>query len=80
MPNPLDVVLGNILGSEQTRPDQKAVSFRIDFKNYVKLSALQSIANVLNVFTTVSSGKDKNNIRQGASLEGDSPHEHGETL
>ena len=43
MPNPLDVVLGNILGSEQTRPDQKAVSFRIDFKNYVKLSALQSI-------------------------------------
>ena len=41
MPNPLDVVLGNILGSEQTRPDQKAVSFRIDFKNYVKLSALQ---------------------------------------
>ena len=41
MPNPLDVVLGNILGSEQTRPDQKAVSFRIDFNNYVKLSALQ---------------------------------------
>ena len=23
MPNPLDVVLGNILGSEQTRPDQR---------------------------------------------------------
>ena len=43
MPNPLDVVLGNILGSEQTRPDQKAVSFRIDLNNYVKLSALQSI-------------------------------------
>ena len=43
MPNPLDVVLGNILGSEQTSSDQKAVSFRIDFNNYVKLAALQSI-------------------------------------
>ena len=40
MPNsPLDIVLGNILGAEHTRPDQKAVSFRIDFNNYVKLSA-----------------------------------------
>ena len=27
MPNsPLDIVLGNILGAEHTRPDQKAVS------------------------------------------------------
>jgi hypothetical protein len=43
MPNPLDVVLGTILGSEQTSSDQKAVSFRIDFNNYVKLCALQSI-------------------------------------
>ena len=43
MPNPLDVVLGNILGSEQTRPDQKAVSFRIDFKNYVKLSVYKAL-------------------------------------
>ena len=41
--SPLDIVLGNILGAEHTRPDQKAVSFRIDFNNYVKLSALQSI-------------------------------------
>ena len=32
MPNPLDVVLGNILGSEQTRPDQKAVSFVLILK------------------------------------------------
>ena len=40
--SPLDIVLGNILGAEHTRPDQKAVSFRIDFNNYVKLS-LQSI-------------------------------------
>jgi hypothetical protein len=39
----LDIVLGNILGSQSSRPDQKAVSFRIDFNNYVKLSALQSI-------------------------------------
>ena len=39
--SPLDIVLGNILGAEHTRPDQKAVSFRIDFNNYVKLSALQ---------------------------------------
>ena len=37
--SPLDIVLGNILGAEHTRPDQKAVSFRIDFNNYVKLSA-----------------------------------------
>lgn len=48
MPNdrisPLEVVLANILGEESpSRPDQKAVSFRIDFNNYVKLSALQSI-------------------------------------
>jgi hypothetical protein len=48
MPNdrisPLDVVLGNILGEESSsRPDQKAVSFRIDFDNYVNLCALQSI-------------------------------------
>ena len=39
--SPLDNVLANILGGEQSRPDQKAVSFRIDFNNYVKLSALQ---------------------------------------
>jgi hypothetical protein len=39
----LDNLLGTILGAEHSRPDQKAVSFRIDFKNYVKLSALQSI-------------------------------------
>lgn len=48
MPNdrisPLDVVLGNILGADaSSRPDQKAVSFRIDFNNYVNLCALQSI-------------------------------------
>ena len=33
--SPLDNVLANILGREQSRPDQKAVSFRIDFNNYV---------------------------------------------
>lgn len=47
MPNdgssPLDVALGTILGAEHSRPDQKAVSFRIDFNNYVCLCALQSI-------------------------------------
>lgn len=47
MPNdgnsPLDVALGTILGAEHSRPDQKAVSFRIDFNNYVALCALQSI-------------------------------------
>lgn len=48
MPNdrnsPLDVLLGNILGADApSRPDQKAVSFRIDFDNYVNLCALQSI-------------------------------------
>lgn len=46
MPNddsPLQVALGTILGAEHSRPDQKAVSFRIDFNNYVSLCALQSI-------------------------------------
>ncbi|EPQ3974000.1 hypothetical protein LHN18_003702 [Acinetobacter baumannii] len=48
MPNdrnsPLDTVLANLLGSDvPSRPDQKAVSFRIDFDNYVNLCALQSI-------------------------------------
>lgn len=41
--SPLDLALGTILGAEQTRADQKAVSFRIDFNNYVNLCALQSI-------------------------------------
>ena len=41
--SPLDIALGTILGAEHSRPDQKAVSFRIDFNNYVSLSALQSI-------------------------------------
>lgn len=36
-------VLSTIIGSENSRADQKAVSFRIDFDNYVKLSTLQSI-------------------------------------
>ena len=44
MPNPLDVVLWKYpLVQNKPDLDQKAVSFRIDFKNYVKLSALQSI-------------------------------------
>jgi hypothetical protein len=41
--SPVDVALATILGSEHVRPDQKAVSFRIDFGNFVNLSALQSI-------------------------------------
>ena len=41
--SPLDIVLGNILGAEHTRPDQKAVSFRIDFNNYVKLSCFAKV-------------------------------------
>ena len=32
MPNPLDVVLGNILGSEQTRPDQRLFPFVLILK------------------------------------------------
>lgn len=48
MPNdrnsPLNIVLGSILGADApSRPDQKAVSFRIDFDNYVNLCALQGI-------------------------------------
>ena len=74
MPNPLDVVLGNILGSEQTRPDQKAVSFRIDFKNYVKLSALQSITpkgvsrnQLLNDLLAVALDQVESSLPDGAS-------------
>jgi hypothetical protein len=46
MPNensPLHLALETILGGEHVKADQKAVSFRIDFKNYVNLCALQSI-------------------------------------
>lgn len=43
--SPIDIALATILGSEHGRPDQKAVSFRIDFKNYVNLCALQSITS-----------------------------------
>ena len=75
MPNPLDVVLGNILGSEQTRPDQKAVSFRIDFKNYVKLSALQSITpkgvsrnQLLNDLLAVALDQVESSLPDGASM------------
>ena len=74
MPNPLDVVLGNILGSEQSRPDQKAVSFRIDFKNYVKLSALQSITpkgvsrnQLLNDLLAVALDQVESSLPDGAS-------------
>ena len=74
MPNPLDVVLANILGSEQSRPDQKAVSFRIDFKNYVKLSALQSITpkgvsrnQLLNDLLAVALDQVESSLPDGAS-------------
>ena len=74
MPNPLDVVLGNILGSEQTRPDQKAVSFRIDFNNYVKLCALQSITpksvsrnQLLNDLLAVALDQVESSLPDGAS-------------
>ncbi len=74
MPNPLDVVLGNILGSEQTRPDQKAVSFRIDFKNYVKLCALQNITpkgvsrnQLLNDLLAVALDQVESSLPDGAS-------------
>ena len=43
MPNPLDVVLE--ISLVQNKPDliKRLFLFRIDFNNYVKLSALQSI-------------------------------------
>ena len=90
MPNPLDVVLGNILGSEQTRPDQKAVSFRIDFKNYVKLSALQSITpkgvsrnQLLNDLLAVALDQVESSLPDGASdayEAGVAHHEEGLTM
>lgn len=43
--SPIDIALATILGSENGRPDQKAVSFRIDFRNYVNLCAMQSITS-----------------------------------
>lgn len=78
MPNdgssPLDIILGNILGSEHTRPDQKAVSFRVDFKNYVKLCALQSITpkgvsrnQLLNDLLAVALDQVESSLPDGAS-------------
>ena len=71
---PLDIVLGNILGAEHTRPDQKAVSFRIDFNNYVKLSALQSITpkgvsrnQLLNDLLAVALDQVESSLPDGAS-------------
>ena len=85
MPNPLDVVLGNILGSEQTRPDQKAVSFRIDFKNYVKLSALQSITpkgvsrnQLLNDLLAVALDQVESSLPDGPSHAYEAAVEHHE--
>lgn len=50
MPNDissLDIVLGSILGEEApSKPDQKALTFRVDFDNYVNLCALQSLGKV----------------------------------
>lgn len=72
--SPLDIVLGNILGAEHTRPDQKAVSFRIDFNNYVKLSALQSITpkgvsrnQLLNDLLAVALDQVESSLPDGAS-------------
>ena len=74
MPNPLDVVLGNIHGSEQPRPDQKPVSIRIEVKNYVKLSALQSITpkgvsrnQLLNDLLAVALDQVESSLPDGAS-------------
>ena len=72
--SPLDNVLANILGGEHSRPDQKAVSFRIDFKNYVKLSALQSITpkgvsrnQLLNDLLAVALDQVESSLPDGAS-------------
>ena len=74
MPNPLDVVLEISLVQNKLRPDQKAVSFRIDFKNYVKLSALQSITpkgvsrnQLLNDLLAVALDQVESSLPDGAS-------------
>ena len=72
--SPLDNVLANILGGEHSRPDQKAVSFRIDFNNYVKLCALQSITpkgvsrnQLLNDLLAVALDQVESSLPDGAS-------------
>ena len=74
MPNPLDVVLE--ISLVQNKPDliKRAVSFRIDFKNYVKLSALQSITpkgvsrnQLLNDLLAVALDQVESSLPDGAS-------------
>lgn len=77
MPNdrisPLDVVLGSILGEESAgKPDQKALTFRVDFDNYVRLCALQSLAKVsrnqlLNELLAVAIEQVSSSLPDGAS-------------
>lgn len=77
MPNdrisPLDVVLGSILGDEPaSKPDQKALTFRVDFDNYVGLCALQSLGKVsrnqlLNELLAVAIDQVSSSLPDGAS-------------
>lgn len=77
MPNdrisPLDIVLGSILGEEApSKPDQKAITFRIDFDNYVNLSALHSLSKVsrnqlLNDLLAVAIDQVASSLPDGAS-------------
>ena len=88
--SPLDNVLANILGGEHSRPDQKAVSFRIDFNNYVKLCALQSITpkgvsrnQLLNDLLAVALDQVESSLPDGVSdvyAEALENHEQGLSL
>ena len=74
MPNPLDVVLE--ISLVQNKPDliKRLFLFRIDFNNYVKLSALQSITpkgvsrnQLLNDLLAVALDQVESSLPDGAS-------------
>ena len=78
------------LVGKHSRPDQKAVSFRIDFNNYVKLCALQSITpkgvsrnQLLNDLLAVALDQVESSLPDGVSdvyAEALENHEQGLSL
>ena len=78
------------LVGKHSRPDQKAVSFRIDFNNYVKLCSLQSITpkgvsrnQLLNDLLAVALDQVESSLPDGVSdvyAEALENHEQGLSL
>ena len=88
--SPLDNVLANILGGEHSRPIKRLFLFRIDFNNYVKLCALQSITpkgvsrnQLLNDLLAVALDQVESSLPDGVSdvyAEALENHEQGLSL